>query len=199
MLTVLRYSSNTKIEIKNGAGDEWHVICDAPTAGSFGKDKRFIFATEDGKNISATDIRFTLALGSSRLFLDEIEVLRDGDGSTPDSTLTVPISPSRLLRSLQLETAQSVKDGESSEPVGDCDGYRRRDPHLPVVQGQSGDFGSTKASYTIDYAKKSDEGSYKVVVTNTKKRCDGYSNFQCLRSYSRIYRSYTSGHAGVYH
>ncbi|PWL46400.1 MAG: hypothetical protein DBY45_02575 [Clostridiales bacterium] len=161
--------SNTKIEIKNGAGDEWHVICDAPTAGSLGKDKRFIFATEDGKNISATDIRFTLALGSSWLFLDEIEVLRDGDGSTPDSTLTVPISTIQTPAfTTNLETAQSVKDGESlslSVTATVTDGGTLTYQWYKDNQAISG---ATKASYTIDSAKKSDEGSYKVVVTNTK-------------------------------
>ena len=161
--------SNIKIEIKNSAEDDWHVICDSPTAGSLGVNKRFIFTTEQGKSISATDIRFTLVLGSAWLFLDEIEVFRDGDGSTPDGTLTIPIYAVQTPAfTTNLETAQSVKDGESlSLSVA----ATVTDSGTLSYQWYKDDqeiSGATKASYTIDSAKKSDEGSYKVVVTNTK-------------------------------
>ena len=161
--------SNIKIEIKNSAEDDWHVICDSPTAGSLGVNKRFIFTTEQGKSISATDIRFTLVLGSAWLFLDEIEVFRDGDGSTPDGTLTIPIYVVQTPAfTTNLETAQSVKDGESLSLSVTATVTDSGTLSYQWYKDDQEISGATKASYTIDSAKKSDEGSYKVVVTNTK-------------------------------
>ena len=87
--------SNTKIEIRNGPEDDWHIICDAPTQGSLGVNKRFVFVAEEGESFEATDIRFSLTPGSSWLFLDEIEAFRAADGTDADGILkeVAPVPP----------------------------------------------------------------------------------------------------------
>ena len=164
----IQLQSNTKIEIKNGADDDWHVICNSPTAGSLGVDKRFVFATEQGKSVQATDIRFILELGSSWLFLDEIEILRNGDGSTPDDVLTAPAfiveTPSFTA---DLESDRSVQEGTVltlSVAAAVSDGGTLS---YQWYKDEQAIAGATSASYTIKFIQKSDEGSYKVVVTNT--------------------------------
>ncbi len=86
--------SNIKIEIKKSANEDWIIIYDAPTEGSLGVDKRFSLTAEEGVNLEATDIRFTLQPGSSWLFLDEIEALQVADGSASDGTLKEVAPPS---------------------------------------------------------------------------------------------------------
>ncbi len=166
----IQLQSNTKIEIKNGADDEWHVICDSPTAGSLGVDKRFVFSTEQGKIVVATDIRFTLELGSSWLFLDEIEILRDADGTTPDDILTGSEPTSTVetpVINTNLETAQSVTLGESltlTVAASVSDGGTLTYQWYKDDQAISD---ATGTSFTIESIEESDAGSYKVVVTNT--------------------------------